>query len=88
MHSHECAFISNLHCGSQVHDNAPGKYTVGLQQNRIAFCGDNEDATSMALTALTRLLQRTGVSYQAIGRLEVFFFFFFCCCCCCCAADK
>jgi hydroxymethylglutaryl-CoA synthase len=60
-----------------VHDNAPGKYHVGLQQKRIAFCGDNEDAMSRALTALTRLLQCTGVSYKAIGRLEWFFLVFF-----------
>ena len=63
--------LTVLQSALEVHDKAPGKYTVGLQQKRIAFCGDNEDATSMALTALARLMQRTGVSYQDVGRLEV-----------------
>eukprot|EP01128_Nolandella_sp_AFSM9_P010365 TRINITY_DN7144_c0_g1_i1.p1 TRINITY_DN7144_c0_g1~~TRINITY_DN7144_c0_g1_i1.p1 ORF type:complete len:3457 (+),score=854.03 TRINITY_DN7144_c0_g1_i1:70-10371(+) len=48
-----------------------GKYTSGLGQERIAFCGDNEDAVSMSLTAVSRLMERTGVTFDQIGRLEV-----------------
>lgn len=27
-----------------------GKYTIGLGQSKMAFCGDNEDIYSMSLT--------------------------------------
>lgn len=39
-----------------------GKYTVGLGQQGLAIVGDREDAVSMALTALRRLLDRHAVS--------------------------
>lgn len=48
-----------------------GKYTIGLGQERMAFCDDSEDMASMAMTAVSDLLERFGVSPKDIGRLEV-----------------
>ena len=48
-----------------------GKYTIGLGQTRMGFCGDNEDVNSLCLTALSRLVRKSGISYKDIGRLEV-----------------
>jgi hydroxymethylglutaryl-CoA synthase len=48
-----------------------GKYTVGLGQERMGFCTDREDIVSMCLTAVDRLMRRTGTSYADIGRLDV-----------------
>ncbi|KAL4431198.1 hypothetical protein ABPG75_006454 [Micractinium tetrahymenae] len=56
----------------EKHDGVPsGKYTIGLGQQGLAFVGDREDAVSMALTALRRLLDKHGVSPLEVGRLEV-----------------
>ncbi|KAG7175189.1 Hydroxymethylglutaryl-CoA synthase, cytoplasmic-like [Homarus americanus] len=48
-----------------------GKYTIGLGQTRMGFCSDREDINSLCLTVLSRLMERTGVGYENIGRLEV-----------------
>ena len=48
-----------------------GKYTVGLGQTNMGFCGDQEDIHSLCLTAVQRLVERNGLSYGDIGRLEV-----------------
>lgn len=48
-----------------------GKYTIGLGQARMGFCSDREDINSLCLTVTSRLLERTGVSLDRIGRLEV-----------------
>ncbi|KAL1140119.1 hypothetical protein AAG570_000051 [Ranatra chinensis] len=48
-----------------------GKYTVGLGQLKMGFCTDREDINSLCLTALSRLVDSTGISYADIGRLEV-----------------
>ncbi|KAK4328393.1 hypothetical protein Pmani_001218 [Petrolisthes manimaculis] len=48
-----------------------GKYTVGLGQSKMGFCSDREDINSLCLTALARLMERTCVGYENIGRLEV-----------------
>lgn len=48
-----------------------GKYTKGLGQLQLAFTLPQEDANSMALTVVSRLLERTGVHPSRIGRLEV-----------------
>jgi hydroxymethylglutaryl-CoA synthase len=48
-----------------------GKYTVGLGQTAMAFVDDREDANSIALTALARLLEGYGLDPRDIGRLEV-----------------
>jgi 3-hydroxy-3-methylglutaryl-CoA-synthase len=53
------------------HHGCPGKYTTGLLQEQIGFCGDDEDAVSMALTVVSRLMKRTGIPFDQIGRLEV-----------------
>ena len=47
---------------------APGKYTAGLGQRRMAFCGDQEDVVSIALTAVKRLLEKYDVDPRDIGR--------------------
>ena len=48
-----------------------GKYTVGLGQLNMGFCGDREDVHSLALTAVRGLMERHGVDYRDVGRLEV-----------------
>lgn len=48
-----------------------GKYTIGLGQTRMGFCSDNEDVNSLSLTAVSRLVKKSGISYGDIGRLEV-----------------
>ncbi|XP_050714240.1 hydroxymethylglutaryl-CoA synthase 1-like isoform X2 [Eriocheir sinensis] len=48
-----------------------GKYTIGLGQTKMGFCSDREDINSLCLTVLSRLMERTGVGYENIGRLEV-----------------
>ena len=50
---------------------APGKYTAGLGQEAITFCGDDEDAVSMAMTVVRRLMERADIDWSTIGRLEV-----------------
>jgi hydroxymethylglutaryl-CoA synthase len=52
-------------------DVSPGKYTAGLGQNKMAVPHDSEDAVSMCLTVLQRLVDRYGISFGDIGRLEV-----------------
>lgn len=52
----------------EKHDGVPsGKYTVGLGQQGMAFVGDREDAVSMGLTVLRRLLDKHGVSPLEVG---------------------
>lgn len=48
-----------------------GKYTVGLGQTRMGFCSDCEDINSLCLTVVQRLMERNGLSYASVGRLEV-----------------
>jgi len=58
----------------EVFHNCPGKYTAGLLQNQIGFCGDDEDSVSMALTVVDRLMKKcaaAGIGYDKIGRIEV-----------------
>ncbi len=52
-------------------DGVEGKYTVGLLQEAITFCGDDEDAVSMAMTVVLRLMKRHRIGWDRIGRLEV-----------------
>eukprot|EP00166_Cyanidium_caldarium_P000417 ctg_1159.g406 len=49
----------------------PGKYTVGLGQEAMAFCGDREDVRSMCMTVVQTLMEKHRVDYNDIGRLEV-----------------
>ena len=53
------------------YDGVPGKYTVGLGQVEVTFGADDEDAVSMALSAVSRLMKRHGIAWTEIGRLEV-----------------
>ncbi len=55
----------------EKYHNVEGKYTVGLGQKAVTFCGDNEDAISMALTVVHRLMERYEIDWGNIGRLEV-----------------
>ncbi|XP_075236307.1 hydroxymethylglutaryl-CoA synthase isoform X2 [Lycorma delicatula] len=48
-----------------------GKYTIGLGQSKMGFCTDCEDINSLCLTAVSRLVERNGLNYEDIGRLEV-----------------
>lgn len=53
-------------------DGVPaGKYTIGLGQARMGFCSDCEDINSLCLTVVQRLMERNGLSYDSVGRLEV-----------------
>lgn len=56
----------------EAHDGVqPGKYTVGLGQRCMAFCGDQEDVVSMGLTAVHCLLEKYDVDPKSIGRHAV-----------------
>ncbi|CAI7862000.1 unnamed protein product, partial [Closterium sp. NIES-54] len=56
----------------EVHDGvSAGKYTIGLGQDELGFCCDQEDVISMSLTAVQRLLENNGIDASRIGRLEV-----------------
>jgi len=48
-----------------------GKYTIGLGQNQIGFTSDYENVHSLALTVVSNLMKKTGLSYKEIGRLTV-----------------
>ncbi|EFA74817.1 hydroxymethylglutaryl-CoA synthase [Heterostelium album PN500] len=50
---------------------AAGKYTVGLGQTNMAFCGDLEDIYSLSMNAVTNLMEKYDVDPHSIGRLEV-----------------
>ncbi|TNN53118.1 Hydroxymethylglutaryl-CoA synthase, cytoplasmic [Liparis tanakae] len=55
----------------QLDGVSAGKYTVGLGQARMGFCSDREDINSLCLTVVQRLMERNGLSYDSVGRLEV-----------------
>ncbi|XP_055924849.1 hydroxymethylglutaryl-CoA synthase 1-like isoform X1 [Argiope bruennichi] len=56
----------------ETHDNvSKGKYTIGLGQSKMGFCSDREDINSLCLTVVEQLMQKRGLSYTQIGRLEV-----------------
>jgi hydroxymethylglutaryl-CoA synthase len=48
-----------------------GKYTIGLGQSKMAFVDDREDIHSICLTVVSSLMEKYGISYKDIGRLEV-----------------
>ncbi|KAK1524051.1 hydroxymethylglutaryl-CoA synthase [Colletotrichum costaricense] len=48
-----------------------GKYTIGLGLKYMNFCNDREDASSMALTAISSLMRKYDINPNSIGRLEV-----------------
>lgn len=60
------------HTDLEKYDNvSAGKYTIGLGQTRMGFCGDLEDINSLCLTVVQNLVQKNSLSYSDIGRLEV-----------------
>uniref|UniRef100_A0A671FUP3 Hydroxymethylglutaryl-CoA synthase n=1 Tax=Rhinolophus ferrumequinum TaxID=59479 RepID=A0A671FUP3_RHIFE len=48
-----------------------GKYTVGLGQTHMGFCSVQEDVNSLCLTVVQRLMERTKLPWDSVGRLEV-----------------
>ena len=48
-----------------------GKYTIGLGQSKMGFCSDREDINSLCLTVVQTLMEKTNISCNDIGRLEV-----------------
>ncbi|BGP24349.1 hydroxymethylglutaryl-CoA synthase [Rhodotorula toruloides] len=53
-------------------DGVPaGKYTVGLGQERMAFCDDREDINSFLLTVTKTLLEKYEIPPASIGRIDV-----------------
>lgn len=48
-----------------------GKYTIGLGQTGMGFCGDREDTNSLSLTVMKNLLEKNSIDPCDIGRLEV-----------------
>lgn len=50
---------------------AANKYTLGLGQEQMGFCGPREDTTSLMMTAVSELLSRYNLTPNDIGRLEV-----------------
>eukprot|EP00667_Euglena_gracilis_P014702 EG_transcript_15245 len=52
-------------------DGFVGKYTEGLGQRSCTFAADNEDVVSMALTVVRALVEKHGLRYDQIGRVDV-----------------
>lgn len=48
-----------------------GKYTIGLGQTGMGFCGDREDTNSLSLTVVQNLLEKNFIDPNQVGRLEV-----------------
>jgi len=48
-----------------------GKYTIGLGQEKLAFCNDREDIYSICLSAVSRFMSNNHIPYSWVGRLEV-----------------
>uniref|UniRef100_A0A8C3YCR5 Hydroxymethylglutaryl-CoA synthase n=1 Tax=Catagonus wagneri TaxID=51154 RepID=A0A8C3YCR5_9CETA len=48
-----------------------GRYTVGLGQTHMGFCSVQEDVNSLCLTVVQRLMERTQLPWDSVGRLEV-----------------
>eukprot|EP00980_Cylindrotheca_fusiformis_P001533 scaffold350_cov133-Cylindrotheca_fusiformis.AAC.4 len=56
----------------EEHSAVPaGKYTIGLGQEGLGFCGDAEDINSLALTVVHSLLEKYEIDPSEVGRLEV-----------------
>jgi len=47
----------------EKYDGNEGKYTKGLGQDEMAFCYDNEDVNSIALTVTANLLKEYDVTF-------------------------
>jgi acyl transferase domain-containing protein/3-hydroxy-3-methylglutaryl CoA synthase/enoyl-CoA hydratase/carnithine racemase/NAD(P)-dependent dehydrogenase (short-subunit alcohol dehydrogenase family)/acyl carrier protein len=55
----------------EIFHNVPGKYSKGLMFEELSFTSDDEDSVSMALTVVSRLLERHNISPEDIGYLTV-----------------
>lgn len=56
----------------EKHDGvSAGKYTIGLGQKKMSFCGDQEDINSLCLTVVHSLMDQHGIDLNDIGRLDV-----------------
>ena len=64
------SFISQKEL-EQANGVSQGKYTIGLGQESMSFCGDREDVNSISLTVVQSLLEKYDISTKDIGRLEV-----------------
>ena len=64
-HTHTRA--PHTHAHTRTHART-GKYTQGLGQQELGFCGDREDVISMAATAMLRLMEVYDVSPHDVGR--------------------
>jgi 3-hydroxy-3-methylglutaryl CoA synthase len=49
-------------------DGVAGKYTQGLGQLELGFCGDREDVVSMAATAALRVMEAYAIAPQEVGK--------------------
>ena len=70
----EFYFPSQYVCQRKLeeHDQvSAGKYTIGLGQQKMGFCGDQEDIHSLSLTVLKNLLEKNQIDPKDVGRLEV-----------------
>ncbi|KPV75267.1 uncharacterized protein RHOBADRAFT_36114 [Rhodotorula graminis WP1] len=50
---------------------AAGKYTIGLGQEKMAFCDDREDINSFLLSVTKSLLEKYDIPPSSIGRIDV-----------------
>jgi len=50
---------------------AAGKYTIGLGQEAMAVCDSREDINSICLTVVHSIMEKYGIPWDQIGRLEV-----------------
>lgn len=68
-------YFPNAHVSQKDLETAdkvtPGKYTLGLGQDNLAFVGDREDINSIALTVVVNLLEKYNIPLDKIGRLEI-----------------
>ncbi|CAI2355454.1 unnamed protein product [Caenorhabditis sp. 36 PRJEB53466] len=56
----------------EKYNNVPdGKYTIGLGQQQMGFCADNEDIVSISLTVTRNLLDTYKIPTDSIGCLVV-----------------
>lgn len=53
------------------HGVSKGKYTIGLGQQKMSFASDREDVNTIAMTVLHNLINKNGIKWEDIGRLEV-----------------
>ena len=50
-----------------------GKYTIGLEQDKMGFCSDREDINSLCLTVTQGLMEKNNISFNDIGMDFLFY---------------